>query len=207
MRVPIDGGAEEQVVTDADAITSFAVGGDHGQFLAYATNDNGQGGILTWTDQDTNQTGSFQFKGVPPEIEQLAWAPDGVHLAAQVRGGMQWSLTVYDTTASPTVFGGTAVPCRLGDGCSAPAYDASGMLYFVEASDPTHWELLQWTGSEVKHVSTFTVGDQAGSPENATVSISPDAEVALVTTGGGKVYRIEHGKAAPLTTVSGGASW
>lgn len=201
MRVSINGGAEEQVVTDADTITSFAVGGDHGQFLAYVVTKDGSQ-ALVWRNADTGQGGTYQQHSVPPEFGRLAWSADGQHLTAQVRTGTAWELRTYAVATMSSLDSElTTRPDR-----SAPSYDAHGNLYYVQAIDATHWELLQYDGSRERHVSTITLPEQA-SPEQAAVDITPDAYAAMVSTPNGHVYRVNDGVAHLLPTDATEASW
>lgn len=205
-KVPIDGKSPAQPVLDnAGPITAYSVSGDHDQYLAYVVTENAQQ-TVTWKNTDNGSGASFTTGSVPPEVEQLAWAPDHQHIAAQVRGGMQWGLTVY-STANFHLNSGTAVPCNP-SGCAGPSYDAAGNLYYLQPKGQ-QLELVQWTGKQVKHVSTIP----GTNPERATVAFTKDAEAALVDmpgTGGPAsdiVYFVENGVATQLATGQDHPSW
>jgi hypothetical protein len=209
-RVHVTGGTPETVQKGELQINAFAVTGASDEMLAYVAvgaNTNGSQPSMTvqWKDAKTGAAGAIAFPN-PATAEQLAWAPDGRHLAVTTRSGTAWGVRVYDTATATTADQGVAIPCAAGESCSAPSYDAAGNLYFVQAPDATTWSLMQWTGTQVKHVSTWTLTTQA-SPETATVDITPDAEAALVGTPAGETYRIEHGRATLLPTQASQPTW
>lgn len=207
-RVSINGGPAQTVVDNSKGdVMTFAIGGDHSQYLAYATRGSGGAQNVVWKNTDTGTTGGFNIAGMPPAIEQLAWAPDGRHLAAQIRTGNMWGLWVYDTQTATSWNSGLPVPCKQGSACSAVSFDKAGNLYFVDAASASTWQLQQYTGTDVKHVSDIIVGIPGNSPEGSTVDITPDAYAALVSTGDGRIYRVVNGQAIVVTTNADQATW
>jgi hypothetical protein len=210
MRVPIRGGAEQTVVQGVGrtGVTAFAIGGAHAQRLVFATTASGTQDVKWW-DKTTGRTGHIHIPGVPPMVEQLAWAPDGRHFTAEIRTGTTWELRTYDANNATSVTSGVVVPtgsgAPVGSVLEGPSYDAAGNLYYLRTIDGTHLELVQYDGSQVRHVSTLTV--PPGSPEDATVDITPDAYAALVSTPQGEIYRVNDGVAHLLPTAAMTATW
>lgn len=205
-RVSVSGGQPETVEPGTDNVTAFAVGGDQDQFLAYVATHNGTADVV-WSGTSGNSHG-FHIQGIPPQVEQLAWSADGKTLAAQVRTGNLWGVMTYDTATASSWSDGHAVPCTApGSACSAPAYDADGNLYFLRPNSAnTVWELVQLKPGSTKlyHVSNIPAD---GSPEQASVAITPDAYAAVVSTGTGKTYTVVSGKPTLVTKNAEHASW
>jgi hypothetical protein len=210
MRVKITGGAPQSVVHAEYVVRTFAIGGanDELQASVITSQDAATGNqhtSLQWSNAKTGASGAIPMPN-PPVAEQLAWAPDGRHLAATLRTGSAWNVVVYDTATAKTWSDGVAIPCPGGQNCSAPSYDSAGNLYFITGTGATTYQLKQWTGTAVKQVSTWNLQAQAD-PETATVDITPDAEAAIVGTSSGEVYRIEHGKATLVPTQAASPTW
>jgi hypothetical protein len=203
-RVPINGGAAEHVSADGTVI-AYSIGGAQNQLVAWATQDRGVQSV-TWADRSTGSSGHFTTGTLPPLVEQLAWSPDGTHLAATVRSGNQWNVDIFDTKTAKSVNDGVPIECPAGQACSAPSYDSAGKLYFVTGTGATTWSVLQWTGKKVMHVSTWDLATPI-SPEQATNDFTPDAEAAIVGTPAGHISRIEHGIATLLPTRASQPTW
>ncbi|MFL6136256.1 MAG: TolB family protein [Frankiaceae bacterium] len=204
LRVPIQGGAEQPVVSGQGNVTAFAIGGNEAERLAYVVSTNGAQDVH-WQDSTNGHGGGFHADATPPLVEQLAWAPDGRHFTAEVRTGTGWGLRTYDAASAASIDDGVAVPGTMRT--EGPSYDAAGNLYYVRTADASHYELVQYDGTQVRHVSTFTLPAGAGSPEAATADITPDAYAALVSTPSGQVYRVDNGTAHLLPTAATGATW
>lgn len=195
MRVPYAGGTPERVVALKGAVVSgygVALGG---QRLAYVSQSCGSGGWkLVARDTAAGRTNTLTAPTPPPGwVGDLAWSPDGVHVATIVRTGMLQGDQVYDVWHDTGVMDGTsACGNRPGGGQpTAVAYRTDGTL-LMYAGDGTSSAVYTCAGGTMTQLFTVAAG-QAGD-----LSVSADGAVLVTTAADGAAWRWNGGTPVQL---------
>jgi hypothetical protein len=204
-----DDGVTVTTVATADpgyAISGFDLTADGTKLTYYEAGCGSEAGkgTLIFTDLSNGTMKKIVFPGEPPLIMgDPVWEPDGVHVDAFVRTGMQGYLAQYDSAAQGQ---GSAQP----DTSACTGYQPAGGMADVSTAtgpDGTLWFATQ-TGTSMQVVSCAdnkpTV--EFSTPDNDTplsLSINAAGDV-LVVGDAGKVYEWEaHGDATELSNSAG----
>jgi hypothetical protein len=203
MRVAYAGGTPQAVVAASDVAVSGYGTARGGTLLAYVTQpcNGGSGWKLVARDSASSRTHTITAPTPPPGwVGNVAWSPDGTHIATTVQYGMSHGVRVYDAWTDTAVGGGTTACDQTPSAPASVAYRVDGTLlaYGEFGGSPA----VVACGSSV--TSVFTVpGDAA-----AALSVSPGGAI-LVTSADGRVWRWTSGTLTQLHPAQplGDARW